>query len=156
MIRLKIADASDEKRIKDYLKSFQENGEYVEGNVGMIDHMKYDDWMFVFADSKSERTHLILNDDIMVGTLDYRFSKDKRIQKTLGQIGYAIHPEHRNKGYSKQALILGIKQHPDNQITITCLKENIASSKVIEHAGGVLIKEFKYDKQASLRYVIYK
>lgn len=156
MITLKIASDSDERMIKEYLESFQKKGDLVEGNVGMIDHMNYADWMFVFANSNTERTHLILLNDIMIGTLDYRFSKDKRLRSTLGQIGYAIHPDYRNKGYAKEALKIGINKHPEDIITITCLKDNVASSKVIESAGGVLIKQFQFDKQPSLRYIIQK
>lgn len=156
MISLKIVTYEDEAMIKEYLDSFQANGNFVEGNVGMIDHMKFNDWMYVFADSETERTHLILLDDKMVGTLDYRFTNNKKLTKSLGQIGYAIHPEYRNKGYAKEALKIGIKNHPDKIITITCLKENIASAKVIEAAGGILVKEFKFDNEPSLRYQITK
>lgn len=156
MITLKIASIHDEQMIKDYIEAFQLDGETIEGNVGMVQYMAYADWHFIFSDSKTDRTHLIIHNDIMVGTIDFRFDKGRRQINTLGMIGYAVSPLYRGKGYASAALRAGVESYPADVITITCLKTNFASSHVIENAGGILQKEFLFDGEPSLRYLITK
>lgn len=156
MINLKIPTHSDYLIIQEYLKSFNAQGEIVEGNVGMIEYMDYEDWLPTFANSKKERTHLIMLNESMIGTIDFRFNKRSRQRLTLGQIGYAIHPLYRNQGYATKALKIGIQLYPDTKVIVTCLKENIASSKAIQSAGGILQKDFMYDGLPSLRYEFNK
>lgn len=156
MIKLKIASLEDEQIIKDYVEQFQQDGELIEGNVGMIQYMNYPDWIYVFSDSKTDRSHLILVDGQMVGTIDFRFTINPLQSKSLGMIGYAITPKARSKGYASQALKIAIDSYPAQKIIITCLKENKASARVIENAGGILQKEFFFDGEPSLRYLIIK
>lgn len=156
MISLRIPTLDDEQVIKDYVDTFQENGELIEGNVGMLQYMTFYEWHRAYSDSRSDRTHLILHNGTMVGTIDFRFSKTPRQTKTLGMIGYAITPNHRGQGFATMALTKAVQSYPAKKIIITCLKENIASSKVIENAGGVLIKEFFFDGKPSLRYLLSK
>lgn len=155
MITLKVVDHEDEFTIKDYVESFQKNGELIEGNVGMTQFMDYRDWLFVFSNTHAERTHMILYHGIMVGTIDFRFPKNRKQNKTLGQIGYAIHPEFRSQGFATQALKLALPTYPSSSIYITCYKDNLASAKVIQNAGAQLEKEFLFDGKPSLRF-IYK
>ena len=78
----------------------------------------------------------------MLGSIDLRHSLDSELLRTWGgHIGYAVHPNHRRKGYAtfmvrevfKIARGMGLMR-----VQITCDAENSASRGVIEKCGGVL------------------
>lgn len=156
MIRLIPVSIADESRLKEYVLSYEANGAVLEGNTAMIPHMPFDVWFETLGNSNVERTHMILEDDVMVGSLDFRLNSAKHTRMTLGDIGYSVHPDHRGKGYASKALGLAITIYPLNEIIITCYESNLASVKVIERNGGILRNTFLFDKVISNRYIIYK
>ncbi len=89
--------------------------------------------------------YFIVEQDKLVGTIDLRHTLNEDYYSRLGHIAYYIKAEERNKGYATKALSLALKKyqkHKVHNILITCLKDNVASRKVIENNGGVLEKEF--------------
>lgn len=63
----------------------------------------------------------------------------------LGHIGYAVVPWKRGKGYAKQALnqfLLDVRNEGLPFILITTDTTNVASRRVIEANGGVLVEQF--------------
>lgn len=85
----------------------------------------------------------ILVDGVVVGTIDLRHTLNKDYYERLGHVAYYIKPEDRNKGYATRALSIALKKYYEKgiiKILVTCFKDNIASSKVIEKNGGILEK----------------
>lgn len=95
-------------------------------------------------------TYFIINDDDkLVGTIDLRHTLNDNYYHRLGHVAYYIKPEERGNHYATEALKLALKiykKHKIHKILITCLKDNIASKKVIINNGGIYEKEF-YDEK---------
>ncbi len=156
MIQLIPVSKNDKNTLLHYLQSYEASGHFCEGNVGMLPHMDFTTWFVSMGDGIHERCHMIILDDIMIGTLDFRMKGNADQRMKLGDIGYSIHPDYRNQGYATQALNLGIAMYPASELIITCLRSNQASAKVIERNGGLLRNTFLYDGIVSNRYVIKK
>ena len=63
----------------------------------------------------------------------------------VGNIGYGIRPSERRKGYGTillHLLLLECEKFGMNEVCVSCLKENIASSEIIKNNNGKLEKEF--------------
>ena len=74
-------------------------------------------------------------------------------------IYYEIRTEYRGKGYGKIILKLGLEEAKKiglSEVFITSLESNIASRKIIEGNGGILIDEdiIPADGQKMLKYKI--
>ncbi len=74
-------------------------------------------------------------------------------------IYYEIRNEYRGKGYGKFILQLGLREAKKiglTEVFVTCFESNIASRKIIEASGGVLIDEdtIPADDQKMLKYKI--
>jgi predicted acetyltransferase len=79
----------------------------------------------------------------------------------LGHIGYAVVPWHRRKGCATRALALLLplaRAQGLRQVEITTDPDNLASQRVIERNGGVLVEAFDmgepYAHASGLRYRI--
>ena len=79
----------------------------------------------------------------------------------LGHIGYAVVPWKEGQGYAKLALKLMLEHAPTEgleYVEITTDPDNIASRKVIEANGGVLVEQFRkppqYGEKDGLRFRI--
>lgn len=79
----------------------------------------------------------------------------------LGHIGYAVVPWKQRKGYATLALRLVLEEATDvglPYVEITTDPDNIASQRVIEANGGVLVEQFtapaQFGNRPSLRYRI--
>lgn len=80
----------------------------------------------------------------VVGFGKIRHSLNDNSRQIGGNIGYAIDPVFRGKGYATQLLILLVEKARDmgiEEILLTVERYNPASKKVIEKAGGHLVKE---------------
>ena len=80
----------------------------------------------------------------------------------LGHVGYAVVPWKRGQGHATQALKLLLpeaKREGLRYVEITTDPENIASQRVIESNGGVLVERFvkpaQYGHSNGLRYRIF-
>jgi len=77
----------------------------------------------------------------------------------LGHIGYAVVPWKRGRGYAKEALRLMLAQaHAEGLafVHITTDPDNLASQRVIEANGGVVVERFtrgaEYGNTPAIRY----
>lgn len=86
----------------------------------------------------------LYHDDIPVGMGKIRHGLNQNSRMVGGNIGYAIDPFYRGRGYATQLLTLLIKKAKElevHEILLTVEKYNPASKRVIEKVGGILIKE---------------
>lgn len=86
-----------------------------------------------------------VSDGRLLGTIQLRHYLTKRNEIIGGNIGYAIRPSERRKGYAKQALEAVLdyaKSLGLDNLRIDCEAQNVASQRTIEACGGKLEKEF--------------
>ena len=68
----------------------------------------------------------------------------------LGHIGYSVVPWKAGRGYAKQALKLMLRCATEEglrYVEITMDPDNVASKKVVEANGGILVERFQYPIQ---------
>ncbi|MDP9897955.1 GNAT family N-acetyltransferase [Variovorax ginsengisoli] len=92
-------------------------------------------------------------DDEFCGSIALRWQRGSNAlpDYCLGHIGYAVVPWKHRRGYATQALRAMLLEAPSaglSYVEITTSPDNIASQRVIEANGGVLVERF--DKLASL------
>lgn len=102
----------------------------------------------------------LVDDKKFIGVLRLNKKLNKKLRIRGGNIGYAIRPSERKKGYGTEILRLGLlkaKAQGFKKIRIDCRENNPASKKIIEENGGVFIDKLKIKGEgpASLRYYIY-
>lgn len=102
-------------------------------------------------------------DGEFVGTIGLRWQPGTNAlpDYVLGHIGYTVVPWMRNRGYATQALRLLLpeaKSEGLTQVELTAEPDNVASRKVIEANGGVLVEAFTtpaaYGHRQAVRYRI--
>ncbi len=91
-----------------------------------------------------QTTYWLTDGDRILGMVKLRHHLTEGLLAHGGHIGYAVHPDHRGKGYGKRMLALTLEKARlkglDN-VLITCNQDNRGSRGVIEANGGRLWKE---------------
>lgn len=93
----------------------------------------------------------------VVGEVELRHPLNDWLRQVGGNVGYLIHPDHRNKGYATFALREGLNALRNmglEQALVTCREDNVASIRVIEKCGGVRIEDSTATGPARRRYLI--
>lgn len=79
--------------------------------------------------------------NVIVGKISLRHYLNTHLENFGGHIGYSVLPEYRRQGYAsamlKQSLVI-CKTMGILRVLIICDEGNVASTKVIQHNGGVL------------------
>lgn len=90
-------------------------------------------------------SYILLEKGNIIGHIFIHHYIDLSILKDYeGHIGYGIKPQKRNKGYGTKMLSLALDKCHDlglKEVYISCDKNNIPSSKVIEKNNGKLLEE---------------
>ncbi|MDO8659621.1 MAG: GNAT family N-acetyltransferase [Candidatus Parcubacteria bacterium] len=92
-----------------------------------------------------------------IGWTKIRHKLNEALLKLGGNIGYAIRPSERNKGYGTKILALASLKARDlgiDKILVTCDDDNTGSAKIIEKNGGVLENKIEIDGGLKRRYWI--
>ncbi|PYQ30126.1 MAG: GNAT family N-acetyltransferase [Acidobacteria bacterium] len=79
--------------------------------------------------------------DEVVGRLQFRRVLNERLLLIGGNIGYAVLPQFRGRGYAKSMLRQGLTlacAEGLRRVLITCDEDNRASARIIESVGGKL------------------
>ena len=102
-------------------------------------------------------------DGALAGSIGLRWQPgtDDLPPHVLNHVGYAVVPWKRRRGYATRALALLLPEARApglRRLELTTEPENLASCRVIERNGGILIDEIEkpraYGGGASLRFVI--
>lgn len=150
----------DEDELREYAKELTslEDGEGVNNLLSYLLEDLYPTWVS-WTQNDNRDTFLIINDvNQIVGIINIRYKLSKALEKCGGHIGYNIRPSMRKKGYAKEALrqILPYAvNHGLDEVFIDCYKDNIASLKTIEAAGGVLLRD-EYNELHDHQILRYK
>ncbi|MBQ6835585.1 MAG: GNAT family N-acetyltransferase [Clostridia bacterium] len=93
-------------------------------------------------------------DDKLIGIIN-----DTGIENGNVEIGYAIHPDHQNKGYATEALKAVVEKLFEQgyaAVSAGIFEDNIASRRVLEKCGFVLIdKTEDIEYQSKMHHCIY-
>lgn len=104
-------------------------------------------------------TFWLLEDGEIVGVSSLRHYMTERLKLIGGHIGFGVRPSAQGRGVAKELLKQTLNQAKRlgmSEVLVICLKENVASSRVIEANGGRVELEYSVPEYAGLlqRYVI--
>lgn len=150
MLKLVHAFEMNFNNVKNYYDSFEDK--WRDLNCYAITHVvngaqSYFDYIYTY---KPNLYYLVddENSDYIIGfgTIEdsgiINYHKD---YLNTGNIGYGIRPVEKKKGYGTillNLLLLECEKLGMSEVCISCLKDNLASSKVIKNNKGKLEKEF--------------
>lgn len=140
----------------------------IPGAFGLKRYESFDDWfnfvknmpLNVYRPSK-QFLGIRLDDNKLVGMLEYRYGFSNWDEFPYGHVGYSILPSEQNKGYCTTLfsyMLEVCKENNEDIIMMTCNEDNIASRKVILKSGGIFydkIIEFENNRKVGIeRYLI--
>ena len=91
-----------------------------------------------------QTTYWLTDGNLILGLIKLRHYLTEGLLEHGGHIGYAVHPDHRGKGYGKRMLALILEKarlKGLDSVLLTCNQDNYGSRSVIEANGGRLWKE---------------
>jgi predicted acetyltransferase len=86
----------------------------------------------------------LIDNGVYIGETSIRPKLNESLLEEGGNIGYAIRPSERRKGYGTIILKLALEEVRNiglDRALLTCDKNNIGSRKIIEANGGILENE---------------
>lgn len=99
----------------------------------------------------------LVDGDEFVGHTSVRHVLNAALERNGGHIGYAIRPSHHRRGYGTRILELVLPRARSlgiQRALLTCNKDNVASRKIIEKHGGILIDDTNFSDGGILRFWI--
>ena len=95
----------------------------------------------------------------ILGVSSLRHRLTDRLKRLGGHIGFGVRPSAQGRGIAKELLRRTLSEAGHlgiSEVLVICLKDNIASSRVIRVNGGMLESEYSVPEYSGLlqRYVI--
>lgn len=87
---------------------------------------------------------LLSEREVLLGEIHIRHRLTPALEDYGGHIGYMVRPGERRKGYATTMLALALEKARAlglRRALVTCAPENVASARVIQKNGGMLISE---------------
>lgn len=145
-----------EEQVMSYREEMLENGDRFDGCAGLENVRSFSEWLDFERRLKAQYkdgyvpSEVFLavrqTDHAVVGIIDFRHPLSDFLFHFGGNIGYSIRPSERRKGYATKmlALLLPIcREFGENQVLLTCDKDNEASRNVIISNHGILENEIE-------------
>lgn len=129
-----------------YQEVFEDNFSFEEYIQKLVNNSKGEDLKPGYVPSST--FWLIDNKEKILGVSRLRHYLVAHLEKEGGHIGYDVPPSQRKKGYGTILLKYTLekaKKMGMRKILITCDTDNVGSSKIIQHNGGVLENEIISD-----------
>ena len=104
-------------------------------------------------------TFWLVEDGEIVGVSSLRHRMTDRLKRLGGHIGFSVRPSAQGRGLAKELLRRTLSEASHlgiSEVLVICLKDNIASTRVIRANGGTLESEYSVPEYSGLlqRYVI--
>ena len=104
-------------------------------------------------------TFWLVEDGEIVGVSSLRHYMTEKLKLIGGHIGFGVRPSAQGRGVAKELLKQTLAEAGHlgiSEVLVICLKDNAASSRVIEANGGRLESEYSVQEYSGLllRYVI--
>ena len=153
MLKLVHALEMNPNNVFDYYKAFANKKDIQCFSVTLIE--KGVNVYFDYLIHKEQNVFYLIEESnpnyiIGVGKLQNLDKPKNSYELATGNIAYSIRPEERKKGYATELLhllLIKCEELGKKEVCVSCLKNNIASQKVILHNAGKLEKEFFFSKQ---------
>lgn len=150
---LKLIDALDMNfnNVLEYYNSFNIN-HFKDINHNAIRISKYGEKRYLeWLKNHSEKLFYLVdtnNENYIIGFGSINIKNYHNDYSNIGNIGYGVRPNERNKGYGTIILDLLLSKCEENgmsEVCISCKKDNIASQKIILKHKGRFDTEFYED-----------
>ena len=104
-------------------------------------------------------TFWLVEDDEIIGVSSLRHHMTEKLKLLGGHVGFGVRPSAQGRGVAQELLKRTLAHAGElgmSEVLVICLKDNIASSRVIEVNGGILESEYSVPEYPGLlrRYVI--
>lgn len=152
MLKLIHAYDMDFSNVQEYYAAFKDKSRDL-NSYAIWTVFQGEEKYFEYIKTYEKNMYYLVNEDEPNYIIGYGTIEDKGILNyhkeymNVGNIGYGVRPNERNKGYGTyllKLLLLECKKLGMHEVCISCLKENAASKHVILNNNGKLEKEF-YD-----------
>lgn len=142
------------RQVMEFKEELEHNGDGFDGCAGLEECDSFEEWIRFEERLKAKYregyvpSEVFLavrkKDDRLVGIIDYRHPLSEFLLSFGGNIGYSVRPSERQKGYASEMLrsqLAICRSYGDDQVLVTCDRDNTASRKTIHANGGVLENE---------------
>ena len=104
--------------------------------------VSYEEWLAWIAEDRAsvQDLYFLMSGDALLGAVSIRY----RCDPVDGHIGFGIRPSRRGQGYGSKLLRLALpvlRDYGINPAVASCGRENTASARVIQSAGGIFVQE---------------